>query len=507
MTAAPTAAAPPANAIVILLDSLNRHLLGAYGGREFATPNLDRIARRSLRFTNHYAGALPCMPARHDLLCGALDFLWRPWGSIEIWEQPITAALRRAGVVTKLISDHPHLFEIGGENYHCDFTAWDYQRGHESDPWRTRPDPSWMGAPSFHRGHTPYDDSRGWFRGEADFPGPRTMAAAARWLDEEAPAHGRFLLFVDEFDPHEPFDTPEPYASLYDPTWAGPHLIWPPYMRDAQAAGGLSPAQAKQLRACYGGKLTMIDAWLGRVLDVLDRRGLWDTTAVIICTDHGHYLGEKDIWGKPAVPVYEALGHIPLLVAWPGEPARAIDALTTAVDVPATLCELFGVAFAHRTHGRSLLPLIRGEATRVRDWALSGYWGREVHLIDGLRKYARAPAGDNAPLGLWSNRWSTMPIHSAPEIRLPLPDDRATLGRMPGSTVPVIHQPFAAGDPLPFWAWGSFDGNHLYDLTDDPDERRNLAGGAAERDAADALRAALQAVEAPPEQFERLGLR
>ena len=73
-----------------------------------------------------------------------------------------------------LISDHPHLFETGGENYHTDFTAWDYQRGHESDPWRTRPDPSWVGAPSFDRGHTPYDNSRGYFRDEADFPGPRT---------------------------------------------------------------------------------------------------------------------------------------------------------------------------------------------------------------------------------------------------------------------------------------------------------------------------------------------
>src|SRR4029077_20672161 len=199
-----------------------------------------------------------------------------PWGSIEIWEQPITAHQRAAGVVTKLISDHPHLFEVGGENYHCEFTAWDYQRGHESDPWRTRPDPSWMGAPNFHRGHTPYDDSRGWFRGEADFPVPRTMAAAARWLDDEAPAHARFLLFVDEFDPHEPFDTPEPYASLYDPEWEGPHLLWPPYVVGAKAKEVLDDRQARQVRASYGGKLTMIDQWLGGILDAIDEKGLWD---------------------------------------------------------------------------------------------------------------------------------------------------------------------------------------------------------------------------------------
>ncbi len=81
------------------------------------------------------------MPARHDILCGALDFLWKPWGSIELWERPVTAALREAGIPTMLISDHPHLFETGGENYHTDFFAWDYLRGHEGDPWRTAPRP------------------------------------------------------------------------------------------------------------------------------------------------------------------------------------------------------------------------------------------------------------------------------------------------------------------------------------------------------------------------------
>ena len=136
----------PRNVVVLLLDSLNRHMLGSYGGTEFETPHLDRFAReRAVRFTSHVTGSLPCMPARHDILCGSLDFLWRPWGSIEVWEEPITAQLRRAGVTTMLVSDHPHLFEIGGENYHTDFSAWDYVRGHEGDPWRTYPDPS------FHR--------------------------------------------------------------------------------------------------------------------------------------------------------------------------------------------------------------------------------------------------------------------------------------------------------------------------------------------------------------------
>src|SRR3954464_4840155 len=99
---ASTDAATPKRVVMVLLDSLNRHLLGAYGSDEFETPNLDRFAARSVRFDRHFVGSLPCMPARHDILTGALDFLWRPWGSIEVWERAITYALRGAGVTTML---------------------------------------------------------------------------------------------------------------------------------------------------------------------------------------------------------------------------------------------------------------------------------------------------------------------------------------------------------------------------------------------------------------------
>lgn len=514
-TATDQPAAPPQNAIVILLDSLNRHLLGAYGSAEFDAPNIDRLAARSVRFTNHYAGSLPCMPARHDILCGALDFLWRPWGSIEVWEESIVRRLHLAGVTTMLVSDHPHLFETGGENYHTDFTAWDYVRGHEGDPWRTRPDPSWAGAPALPAAPGPlphpYDTSRTWFRREEDFPGPKTMATAADWLDRQAPAKGsgeRFLLFVDEFDPHEPFDTPEPWASRYGAIDGdGVRLIWPPYSKRAVESGALTADQARQLRQAYGAKLSMIDHWLGRVLDVIDRDDRWADTAVVLCTDHGHYLGERDIFGKPGVPLYQPMSHIPLLVSWPGQPPRTVDTLTTSVDLFATLADQFGAAVEHRTHGRSLVPVLDGRASSIRDWALMGVWGREVHVVDGSRKYARAPEGDNFPLSMWSNRWSTMPVHALPELRLPRPDHRARLDRMPGSEVPVIRQPFQPGDLLPYWAaQGRFAGNRVYDLAEDPTEEHDRSGEPLEKEMADLLRTALDEVEAPRDQLVRLGL-
>jgi len=535
---APRTPPTPRNVVVVLLDSLNRHMLGSYGGTEFATPNLDRFAQRSTRFTRHVTGSLPCMPARHDVLCGALDFLWRPWGSIEAWERSITADLRDAGVTTMLVTDHPHLFETGGENYHTDFGGWDYVRGHEGDPWKTWLDPSWIGVPSPPAREAAwfwqrrlgdlapvidraYDRTRTHFRTEDDFPGPKTMSAAAAWLADAASNAGddeRWLLFVDEFDPHEPFDTPPEWTDRYaDEPWEGDRLIWPPYVIGGRSGGHLDEREARHIRSNYGAKLSMIDHWFGRLLDELDHTDRWADTAVIVCTDHGHYLGEEraagplgrvDLWGKPMVPQFEPLGHVPLFIHWPGAPeGGTCDALTTAVDLHATIADIFGVSPQHRTHGRSLVPLLEGTATSVRDWAVGGVFGNWVQITDGHRKYARAPEGDNLPLSMFSNRWSTMPVHVKGFVELPPPNERAYLDRMPGSSVPVIRQPFAAGDALPFWVNRGHNGqHHLYDIDVDPDELENRCGERAERELIDLLQHALRELEAPTEHVQRLGL-
>ena len=505
----------PSKAVVVLLDSLNRHMIGAYGGTEFSTPNLDRLSERAVVFDKHFTGSLPCMPARHDILVGAMDFLWRPWGSIELWERPVTHQLRRKGIPTMLFSDHPHLFETGGENYHTDFYAWEYLRGHESDPWKPRPDPSWLGTPEvpaasdhhFGRGKAPYDISRSYFREELDYPGPKTLSAAAQWLETNGGEHESFLLFVDEFDPHEPFDTPEQWAKMYDPDWDGDRIIWPPYAVGAVESGIITEREGRQIRANYGAKLSMIDHWFGKLLDVMDRDHRWEDTMLILCTDHGHYLGEKDIWGKPRVPQYETLGHTPMMIAMPDVPASRTSALTTSVDINATLVDLFDVESTYVNHGQSLLPLINGDVKQIREYVLGGIYGQWVQINDGQFKYARAPANNGFPLSMWSNRWSTMPIPSMPGVRLPNPDRRATLDFMPASDVPVIRQPFREGDMLPFWAIGpAVDEHHLYNIVDDPGEEVNRVGDAEERRMIELLRQALIEVDAPQEQWQRLGL-
>jgi hypothetical protein len=130
-----------------------------------------------------------------------------------------------------------------------------------------------------------------------------------------------------------------------------------------------------------------------------------------------------------------------------------------------------------------------------------------MSVIDEQRTYGRSPVGDGFPLEMWSNRRSSMPIwHTRPTYRFPQPDRRATLGTMPGSTAPVIRQPFSPGDLLPFCSYGTpLDDHHLSD-SDDLAEIDNQVGSAAESEAIELLRHALESVESPAHQFQRLRL-
>ena len=392
------------------------------------------------------------MPARHDLLVGALDFLWRPWGSIEIWEDAITYDLQRAGVTTMLVSDHPHLFEIGGENYHTDFTAWHYERGHESDPWRTRPDPTWTGTPALPAEpgfvHHAYDDSRTWFRAEERLPrAAHDASGRAVAADERASTTIASCCSSTSSIRTNRSTRPSRGRRGTTPEWDGPRLIWPPYSTETIAKGRLQPDEARQIRANYQSKLAMIDHWLGRILDALDDARVCGTTprsssAPTTATTSASAMRSA----SPASPCSRDLGHTPLLIAWPGvaprHGRRAHDQRRSARDLRRRVRRRARAPHA-RPFARAADP--RRDRRRCATTRCSATGARHVHVVDTERHYARAPVGENFPLAMWSNRWSTMPIHARPELRLPRPDRRAELAYMPGSDVPVIRQPFACG--------------------------------------------------------------
>jgi arylsulfatase A-like enzyme len=485
--------------ILILMDSLNRHYLPPYGGWA-RTPNLERLAARSLVFDNHWCASLPCMPARRDLMTGRLSFLEAPWGPVEPWDECWPELLRRErGVYSHLITDHYHYFHAGGEGYPTLFDSWEFERGQEGDAWRPLVEPAKPPAGTRGRGvgRRAYWANRAWMDPEDDlsYSTPRCFERAIEFLRENGRAD-HWILHLEVFDPHEPFDCPKCYRDLYDDRWERPAYTWPAYARldpkldDAEAVA--------HIRKCYAGTLTMADAWLGKLLDRMDAMDLWRDTRVVLTTDHGHLLGEHGYWAKNYMFDYAELARLPLLVAAPGVAPRRVGALTSLVDLMPTLLDGHGgTPPAVPRHGRSLGHLLAAEEPH-HDAVLYGYFGKDLNWTDGRHTYARAPLP-----GSVVHHHTAMPRGFSgflPRERLAA----AECGVFLPHTFGIPHFRLAAESHR---FADAPDFSPLYDLRDDPGQERPVRDPAMEARCAASMKELLERFEAPPCQFARLGLR
>lgn len=401
------------NVILVLIDSLNRRHLTAYNAEsEVATPNLTRFAERAMRFDNHFVGSLPCMPARREIYTGRKEMLWRPWGPIEPFDQRLPKLLETAGYTTGIVTDHYHYWEDEAHGYVQSFQSAELVRGHENDFWKApigadEPVPDWVENIERWRpgaGRRYYANVRG-FRDERDYFPARVFSAAADWLRANGRRTSPFFLQIESFDVHEPFDVPEPYASMYgDGAARECFTLWPPYQDAADLAGFLDEAPEAALefiRAQYAGKLTMVDRWFGEVLDTLETHDLWDDTMVIVTTDHGHDLAERGKFGKQ-YPHYDSHANIPLMVWHPAMRERSpVTALTQTVDYFASILDAAGVDTSVAPHGQSFLPLVTGERAVPREGLLYGTFGQGVCATDGEWTIFKSPESDG-PLSYYS---------------------------------------------------------------------------------------------------------
>ena len=492
------------NVILVMVDSLNRTYLSPYGNEWIQTPNFERLAQRCVTVEGHWTGSLPTMPTRHEVMAGRHEYLWRPWGPLEPFDVTLAQLCRDKGQVAMLLTDTYHYFQEGSGNYHMDFTGWEFLRGHETDNWRTDP----VDPPRLYRrmlaekgkGGQAYLRNTAHFRDERDFFGPRLLARAAQWLDRNH-GHGGFFLMIDSFDVHEPFHVPPPYDTMYDPDFVGEWPIWNRYGE----ADSFPPDELRHIRAQYAGKVSMFDTWLGPVLDRLDRYHLWDNTLVLVTSDHGHHLGEHGWVGKNKPPLFRHMANIPLFAALPGmTPLRGGRAawLTSQIDLYPTIAEALGldVPSDYVHHGTSLLPLLRGEAERVRDMAHTAYFGFPIAVTDGRWVLHKRPVRpDNWPLFKYGinleafHRRSNDPyVHGETGRFLPYTD--ATVYRVP---VAKKRDGDAPSEP-----------DLLFDLEVGDDITQDVHGehpDVVER-LTKLLVAELERLQAPQEQFQRLGL-
>jgi arylsulfatase A-like enzyme len=493
------------NIIVIVMDSLNFHSLSPYGPTPVSTPNMQRLADRSVVFRNHFCGSLPCMPARHELMTGRSSFLWSGWGDVEPWDRHIASQAAARGYATQIITDHYHYWEQSAHGYTEPFDGVEFVRGHEVDAWDTAPvsdPPEWVRSIDRHRdfpwrgrpgwGSLFYANARNYAEREERFPCAQVYQQSADWLTRNRDQQD-FLLWVESFDPHEPFFVPEPYRTMYSPDGRDhpEFTCWPPYQNNAQRERFLATASDLELawiRAQYQGKVTMVDHWLGKLLDRIDSEDRWRDTMVILTTDHGFELCDDRRMHSPYAKIWphrEAHARIPLMIAHPGSKPHAVDALTTAVDVCATLRQACGVTPSDGPDGRSLLPLVLGDQTSHRDEVLFGDFGSGVCLA-------------TADWILAQGSVAGQPLHWYSTTAQRVSADMTAGHFIPGVPIPQWRVPVpCTGSPSFLWR------RHPFALT--PEDRLHTEPEVASS-MRDRLRAALRAATCPPETYQRLGL-
>lgn len=507
--------------IFILSDSLNRRFLSCYGAQEAAiTPHIDRLARRSVVFDQAFCGSAPCMPARRDIMTGRLNFLERPWGGIEPFDHTLPEILRsEKNVYSHMETDHFHYSERGGENYWGHFTSWNLHRGTEFDTIYWGPDKGGIPSEKAPKGYVGrygacYEQTMQQYAGKKDeYSTPRTFTAAADWLERNHDADN-FFLWVEGFDPHEPFDVPKEFMDLYEgPEMGESDPYWPDYV----TADHYTPEQLAHFRRRYKALVTMTDQYLGKLLNVLDEHDMWEDTMVIFTTDHGFMLGEHNYVAKCYMPDYNEVHHIPFMAAVPGVKPGRSDALVENIDVFPTVLSYFGIdpdtACRNPIHGKSLLPVLYGEQERVRDELLFGVFGKTINVYDGRYVYMRAKAREeNKPLYLYGAMMTMMNDYIGLDTMSSEEIDTIEMGRyLPWTNYPV----YKVAAETCHWSNNALNfeninnyitGSQLFDLQQDYAQEHLLKDAALEAQMVEKLCRAMAAHDCPSEQYERLGL-
>lgn len=492
--------------IMVMFDTLNRRHMPPYGCDWIHAPNFKRLAEHTVTFDRSYVCSMPCMPARRDLHTGRPNFLHRGWGPLEPFDDSVPQILREHGVHTHLATDHYHYFEDGGATYHNRYSTWDFSRGQEGDAWMGTVggvgEPRALGRNAGRDTMTAQDRvNRTFMRSEEQQPQAGTFRNGLDFIRRNHEADNWFLQ-IETFDPHEPFFTQAKYKGLYREhyaAWRKGILDWPGYGPVTEPRDEIEHLQYE-----YAALVSMCDAYLGEVLDTMDRLEMWDDTMLVVWTDHGFLLGEHGCWAKCWMPYYEEIAHTPFWVWDPrggkrGERRQAL--VQPSIDLGPTLLDVFGLAPTEHMLGHILKDTIDSDAD-VREAAMFGQFGAQVNVTDGRYVYMRAPVdGENQPL----NEYTVMPTRMRAMF---------DMEELAGCTELAEPFTFTKGcrtmrvpNRLP--AAGADDAKFktaLYDLESDPQQEAPIRDVAAERRMKELLVRLMKACDAPREQYERLGL-
>ena len=375
-------AAPAKQNVLFIMADDFRPELATYGSPAL-TPNLNRLAKRTVQFDRAYCQQAVCNPSRSSLLTGLRPDTLRIWNNgthfRELNPDVMTLPLwfKQHGYTTRCVGKIFH-------NWHTkekgDARSWSapeflyYETHGEDDARVSGPLPPNFASPA-PRQYTsvPLYECRD-VPDEAYYDG-RVAAEAVRVLAEVKDKP--FFLAVGFWKPHAPFNAPKKYWDLYDraklpalnparPTGA-PDIAF----HDGRELRGVppnqvtfTPEQAAEIRHGYFANISYMDAQLGKVLDALDRSGVGERTVITFVGDHGYHLGEHGQWGKTSNFEYDA--GVPFFIGAPGRTAsgKSTRCLAELLDLFPTLVELCGLPKPPGLEGVSLVPTLI-EPTRL----------------------------------------------------------------------------------------------------------------------------------------------
>jgi iduronate 2-sulfatase len=417
----PRPAARPPNVLLIMADDLNNDL-GAYGHTTVKTPNLDRLAKRGVRFDRAYTQFPLCSPSRVSLLTGRRPDTTRVHDLVTDFRTTLPdvvtlpQAFKRSGYVSARVGKIYHYGNPGqiGTSGLDDPASWDEvvnPRGVDKDeePRVTNLTPArGLGsALAYYASPAPDEEHTD------GMVASRTIALLQKYKDRP------FLIGAGFYRPHCPFIAPQRYFDLYPlnsiraPSFAAadlegvPRAAWftnPPNW-------DVRPTGLRETIRAYYASISFLDANVGRVLDALDRLGLADETIVVFISDHGYHLGDRGQWMKQTL--FEQSTRAPLIVAGAGVAAKGGTSprIVEFLDLYPTLVALAGIPSPDGLQGRSLVPLLKdpraawdhaalsqvrrgpaatafmGYSVRTRDWRYTEWDGgaQGVELYDERR--------------------------------------------------------------------------------------------------------------------------
>ncbi|MBN1103183.1 MAG: sulfatase [Deltaproteobacteria bacterium] len=374
------------NLIIVTIDSLRKDYMGCYGNPWIRTPNMDRFFERAIVFDRLRMNGIPTIPFRRGLMLGRRIFPFKdamkvgsaPLGWQPMKEEEITLqdVLQQAGYVTAMVTDVYHYFRPG-MNFHKGFDSWQLIRGHEGDPYVTEPsrqDPDEKMDPAL-RGRRmqnlfeQYVRNADTIRYEEDCFAPRVFRTAEKWLQKNARHYENFFLYIDCFDPHEPWDPPKEYVSLYDPGYRGMEYIFP----QNGPCDHLSKEEIKHIQALYAGKVSLVDRWFGHFMEKFFLMGLEKDTLVLFLSDHGLQLGDHGLMKKLSKGMFTELLEVPMMLLVPGSSHKRVQGFVQEEDIAPTLLKLLGLQAPPSMTGLDLWPMVSGEKKVLRDHVVGGF--------------------------------------------------------------------------------------------------------------------------------------